>query len=38
MPPKGKKGPPPREPDPKALATLDILKEVFSDREPTLNL
>ena len=38
MPPKGKKGPPPPEPDPKALATLDILKEVFSDREPTLNL
>ena len=37
MPPKGKKGPPPPEPDPKALATLDILKEVFSDREPTLN-
>ena len=37
-PPKGKKGPPAPPPDPRALATLDLLKQVFPDREPALNL
>ena len=38
MPPKGKKGPPPPPPDPRALAILELLKEVFPESEPVLNL